>query len=130
MVVSLYESPAAMTAKLSARNASTAARFGSAEAVAVGLEPVAQQRRPGEPAHERRRELVERVREDHDLVAAAKPLEKAPGAFERRHLRDDVLDRAQAQAVLGEQREPAAHELVVIGLVARRARQRRDAGSP
>ena len=78
--------------------------------------------------HQGRGELVEGVGEDDHLVLAAQPGEKLARALERAHAADHGLDVAQTQAVLVEDRDAVAHQLVVVRLVARGDAQRLDAG--
>ncbi len=82
-----------------------------------------------ELAEQRLRELHEGVRQDDDLGPAAEPGEEVERAVQRLHGADHGLDVGQAEVMLVENREAAAHELVVVGLVTRRAPQRRDAGA-
>lgn len=72
------------------------------EAVGIDLELVAQQRRPRELAHQRLCELVERVRQDQHLVAAAQVVEEVLGAGHRPHAGDHVLDVGEPEPVLRE----------------------------
>ena len=88
--MSLYESPAAITRYLSAaeRLDGVPLLVGLAEPIVddpvVGDdEPVAQDRRHAELAHERRGELLERVGEDHHLRPAAQLVEELARAGER-----------------------------------------------
>jgi hypothetical protein len=92
----------------------------------VDLERVAEERRPAELPHERRRELAERVGEDDDLRPAPQPVEERGGAVERRHRLDHRLDVAEPEPVLVEDREPAPHQDVVVRLVAGGAPERGD----
>ena len=90
------------------------------------------QRIVGQPSWriERLGELLEGVRQDHDLGAlgaARRGTSTAPG--QRLEAADHVLDARQREAVLVEQVEPVAHEDVVVGLVAGGAAQRVDAGA-
>ena len=93
------------------------------EAGLVDVEPVAQQRRTAERAHQRIGELVERVRQDEDLIARAQVVEEFACAGQRPHALDHALDVCEREAVLREQLDAKAHQPVVVGLVARRARQ-------
>ena len=78
--------------------------------------------------HQRGGELVEGIRQDHHLVVGAQPGEKIVRAVERTHAANDGLDVGELQPVLLEDRDAVAHQLVVVGLVARGDAQRLDAG--
>ena len=92
-------------------------------ALAVDFEPVAEQRRPSELAHERVGEFVEGVGQDEDLVPRSQVVEELASPRQRAHVADHALDVGELHAVAIEQFEPEAHQLVVVGLVARRARE-------
>ena len=55
--------------------------------------------RAAELGEERSRELLERVREDHDLGDVAKPVEKVGGTVERGQFADHIGDLSQRQVV-------------------------------
>jgi len=97
--------------------------------LAVDLERVAEQAGVAELAHQGSGELVERVGEDDDLRAVAQPAEEPCRSGHRPHSLDDALDLAEGDALLVEDAEAVAHELVVVGLVARRPAERFDAGA-
>ena len=73
-------------------------------------------------------ELLKRVGKDDDLHERAQFIQKFPAAGQRPQRANDLLDVGQLQAVLVQDGEASAHELVIIRLVARGAAQFRDAG--
>ena len=82
--------------------------------------PSCAQQRPGE--------LLEGVRQDHDLGALAQRVEELDGAGQGSEAGDDVGDLRHAEPVRVEQVEPVPHQDVVVGLVAGRAAQLLDPG--
>lgn len=99
------------------------------DAVVGDDEAMAQQRRHAELAHQRRRELLERVAEDHDLRPGAELVEELPRAGERCQPADDLADEAEGEAVPVEDVEPTSHEDVVVRFVAGGAPQVVQAGA-
>ena len=63
------------------------------------------------------------------LVARAQRVQEDLGAGQRRQAGDHGLDVCQLQALLAQQRQAEAHQLVVVGLVARGAAEGGDAGA-
>ena len=96
-------------------------------AVRRDLERVAQQRRIAELLHQRHRELLERVAEDHDLRLAAQRVEKLLRAGHGVDLGDRLLNLLELQAVLFQDGDAVAHELIIVRLVAGGAAQLGDA---
>jgi len=95
--------------------------------VLLDHQPVAEQRGPAELAQQRRGKLLEGIRQDDDLDLGAERIEELPGPGERVQCADDLLDIGELQAVLLQELEPAAHELVVVRLIAGGPAQRGDA---
>ena len=90
-------------------------------------QPVAQERRPVELAEQGRGELLERVGQDHDLNEGTQLVQELPGAGQGPQFSDASLNVRQLQPVLVQQRQAAAHELVVVRLIARGPAQLRNA---
>ena len=99
------------------------------DALGVGLEAVAEQRRQAELLHQRLGELVEGVGEDHHLVGVAQRVEEFARALHRPHAGDDLLDVGQAELLLRQDVQAVLHQGVVVGLVAGGAAQLGDAGT-
>ena len=78
--------------------------------------------------HEGRSELFEGVRQDQQLGCRAQGIQKIPCARQRFQGANHGLYRRQAQPVLVKYLETTAHQLVVIGFVARCPAQGFDAG--
>ena len=98
-------------------------------AVGIGFELVAHQRWHAKLLHQRHGELVKRVRKNDDLEVAPQCVEKLLGTGQRTRPGNDLADVAQTEFVLAQQVEPVFHQLVVIGFVAGRAAQFRNAGT-
>ncbi len=99
-------------------------------AFAIGLERVAEERRPAQLPHQRPGELVEGVGKDHHLVGIAQRIEKGGRACHRPHRRDHLLDVGKAQPMLAKNAQAPRHQLVVVGLVPRCARELRNSRAP
>jgi hypothetical protein len=99
------------------------------EAGGVDHELVAKECRPAQLAHQRVGEFVEGVRQDDHLEARAQLVQEVLGTFQRRHAAYHVLDVRQLQPVVLEQADAKAHQLVVVGLVARGAHEFGNAGA-
>src|SRR5262249_23650046 len=99
-------------------------------AATVDLQTVTKQRRPAELAHEGFRELLEGVGEDDDGRKLTQPVEKTLRAVESLDRIDRALDVRELQAMLVEDGDSTAHELVIVGLVACGALERPDARPP
>ena len=82
-----------------------------------------------ELSHQRRRELVERVREDQDLEAVSQPVQEGRGSLEGGEAADHLVEVGQAQTVLGQDLEAPGHQHVVVRFVAGRDPQRIDPGA-
>ena len=83
----------------------------------VGLDPqaVAQQGRVAQLGHQRHRELVERVGEDHHLEARTQPIQEVGSTLHGTHRSDDLLDQFEPDAVGVEDAQAVPHQLVVVG---------------
>ncbi len=97
--------------------------------VVVDDQLVAQQRGEAQLAHQRLRELVEGVRQDHHLETLAQPVDELDGTVQRLEGRDHLLDVRQFQAMLIEDAQALLHQHIVIGNVACGGPQRFDSGS-
>lgn len=93
----------------------------------VRFDPVAEQGRPAQLFHQRIRKFVERVGQDHDLVALPKSIQELARSSERGHASDRVLDLPETESFVGENVQAEAHQPVVVRLVACGAAQRVDA---
>ncbi len=89
---------------------------------------MAQQRRETELTHQRLRELVEGVRQNHDLKALTQPVNKLDGTFERLQGGDHFLDIRQLEAMLVQNGQPLLHQHVVIRNITGGCLQFLDAG--
>ena len=79
-------------------------------------------------SHQRLRELLERVGQNDDLHDRAQFIQKFLAAGQRLERADDFLDVRELDAVLVQDADAVAHQLVVIRLVARGAAQFRNPG--
>ena len=93
------------------------------------LKRVAEYRRIAELFHERRRELRERVTQNHDLGKAPELVEELLCARHRINRRDGLLNLLEPEAVLLQNVNAVAHQLVVVRLVPCCAAKFRDARS-
>jgi hypothetical protein len=86
-----------LTAPLLVRHAQAVVHH---DALGVGFQLVAEQRRHAELRHQRHGEFVEGVGQDDDLVVARAGRRGSPRAGHRPHLGDHLLDVRQAELVL------------------------------
>jgi len=94
----------------------------------VSDQAVTKQRREPQLAHQRLRELVEGVGQDHHLEALAQPVDELRCAFQWLQRRNHLLDVGELQAVLIEDAQALLHQHVVVGNVPRGRPERFDSG--
>src|SRR5665647_1321321 len=94
------------------------------------LQRMAEQRGESQLPHQRMGELGERVgEEDHAAESLAQPVEELDRSGQGRHRRDDRLNVGELETVPVEDRQPVAHEHVVVRLVAGGPPQLGDPGA-
>ena len=98
-------------------------------ALGVGLQAMAEERRQAELAHQGLGEFGKGVGQDDDLVGLAQRIQEVLRTRQRLHAGNHGLDVGQAQLVLAQDLEPVLHEGVVVGLVAGGTTQRGYAGA-
>ena len=97
-------------------------------AVGSNFERVAHDGGPAKLAHEGLGELLEGVGQDDDLGRRTQLVEELAGTLKGLDGVDDLLNLLDAHVVFGEHAQAPPHELVIVGLVARGARQLGDVG--
>lgn len=83
----------------------------------VSDQAMAKQSREAQLAHQRLRELIKSVRENHHLETLAQPIDELHRAVQRFQRGDHFLNVRQLQAVLIEDAQALLHQYVVIGNV-------------
>ena len=99
------------------------------DVVVADLEAMTQDDGLPELLHERRRELLERVTQEHHLIPATESIEKVPRPLERPHLGEHLAQIGHSDPLPFEDLESVRHELVVVGFVTGRAAKIVDACS-